>query len=165
MGIVWPSRTGLIQDKLSDRNDVFEAMVMALKEKTIAMTMALSTRIEEFEVELVLCRATVGEGVSSTTLSNKNVPKPKRLIRTSEAKPKIKGKVRLGRGKSSNEVERRGVQKLSEAMTIAESVVKLGLRKDKLGSFKSKERGVREKDYKEDNNGNDISDNGGNGKP
>ncbi|MBA0879105.1 hypothetical protein Goshw_015940, partial [Gossypium schwendimanii] len=32
------------------------------------------------------------------------------------------------------EVEQRGVQKLSEAMTVVESVVKLGLGKDKLGS-------------------------------
>ncbi|MBA0734089.1 hypothetical protein Gogos_018037 [Gossypium gossypioides] len=51
-------------------------------------------------------------------------------------------------------------------MTVVESVVKLGLGKDKLGSFKSEERGVCEKDHKEDvvdGNGND--DNGGNGKP
>ncbi|MFQ6658508.1 hypothetical protein Gotur_027741, partial [Gossypium turneri] len=64
------------------------------------------------------------------------------------------------------EVEQRGVQKLSEAMTVAESVVKLGLGKDKLGSSKSEKRGVREMDHKEDivdGNGND--DNGGNGKP
>ncbi|MBA0730996.1 hypothetical protein Golax_004566, partial [Gossypium laxum] len=33
-----------------------------------------------------------------------------------------------------------GVQKLSEAMTVVESVVKLGLEKDKLGSSKSEER-------------------------
>ncbi|MFQ6658510.1 hypothetical protein Gotur_027741, partial [Gossypium turneri] len=51
-------------------------------------------------------------------------------------------------------------------MTVAESVVKLGLGKDKLGSSKSEKRGVREMDHKEDivdGNGND--DNGGNGKP
>ncbi|MFQ6668221.1 hypothetical protein Gotur_033952 [Gossypium turneri] len=39
------------------------------------------------------------------------------------------------------EVEQRSVQKLSEAMTVVESVVKLGLGKDKLGSSKSEERG------------------------
>ncbi|MFQ6669530.1 hypothetical protein Gotur_034743 [Gossypium turneri] len=50
-------------------------------------------------------------------------------------------------------------------MTIAKSVVKLSLGKDKLGSSKSKERGICEKDHKEDNDGNGISDNGGNGKP
>ncbi|MBA0852010.1 hypothetical protein Goshw_000048 [Gossypium schwendimanii] len=64
------------------------------------------------------------------------------------------------------EVEQRGVQKLSEAMTVVESVVKLGLGKDKLGSSKSEERGVCEKDYNEDvvdGNGNDN--NGGNEKP
>ncbi|MFQ6659951.1 hypothetical protein Gotur_028641 [Gossypium turneri] len=55
---------------------------------------------------------------------------------------------------------------LSEAMTVAEFVVKLGLGKDKLGSFKSEERGVREMDHKEDIvDGNGNSDNGGNGKP
>ncbi|KAK5835060.1 hypothetical protein PVK06_010745 [Gossypium arboreum] len=64
------------------------------------------------------------------------------------------------------EVEQRGVQKLSEAMTVAESMVKLGLGKDKFGSSKSEERGVHEKDHKEDNvDGNGNGDNGGNGKP
>ncbi|MBA0754846.1 hypothetical protein Gogos_022217 [Gossypium gossypioides] len=64
------------------------------------------------------------------------------------------------------ELEQRGIQKLSEAMTVVESVVKLGLGKDKLGSSKSEERGVCEKDHKEDivdGNGND--DNSGNRKP
>ncbi|MFQ6638653.1 hypothetical protein Gotur_015288 [Gossypium turneri] len=66
------------------------------------------------------------------------------------------------------EVEQRGVQKLSETMTVIESVVKLGLGKDKLGSSKSEERGVCEMDHKEDivdGNGNGNGDNGGNGKP
>ncbi len=63
------------------------------------------------------------------------------------------------------EVEQRGVQKLSEVMMVAESVVKLGLGKVKLGFSKSKERGVCEKDHKEDNDGNGIGDNGGNRKP
>ncbi|MFQ6636551.1 hypothetical protein Gotur_013087 [Gossypium turneri] len=51
-------------------------------------------------------------------------------------------------------------------MTVTESVVKLGLGKDKLGSSKSEEKGVCEMDHKEDivdGNGND--DNCGNGKP
>ncbi|KAK8283959.1 hypothetical protein V6Z12_D08G128200 [Gossypium hirsutum] len=64
------------------------------------------------------------------------------------------------------EVEQRGVQKLSEAMTVVESVGKLGLGKDKLGSSKSEERGVCEMDHKEDivdGNGNGV--NSGNGKP
>ncbi|MFQ6651478.1 hypothetical protein Gotur_023795 [Gossypium turneri] len=50
-------------------------------------------------------------------------------------------------------------------MTVVESVVKLGLGKDKLGSSKSEERGC-EMDHKEyivDGNGN--GDDGGNGKP
>ncbi|MFQ6630598.1 hypothetical protein Gotur_009813 [Gossypium turneri] len=64
------------------------------------------------------------------------------------------------------EVEQRGVQKLSEAMRVVESVVKLGLRKDKLGSSKSEEKGVCEMDHKEDIvDGNGNGDNGGNGKP
>ncbi|MFQ6634488.1 hypothetical protein Gotur_012031 [Gossypium turneri] len=51
-------------------------------------------------------------------------------------------------------------------MTVAESVVKLGLGKDKLGSSKSEERRVREMDHKEDIvDGNGNGDNGGNGKP
>ncbi|MBA0863798.1 hypothetical protein Goshw_025931, partial [Gossypium schwendimanii] len=49
-------------------------------------------------------------------------------------------------------------------MTVVESVVKLGLGKDKLGFSKSEENSACEKDHKEDNDGNDIGDNGGNGK-
>ncbi|MFQ6640268.1 hypothetical protein Gotur_014763, partial [Gossypium turneri] len=64
------------------------------------------------------------------------------------------------------EVEQRGVQKLSEAMTVVVSVIKLGLGKDKLGSSKSEERGVCEMDHKEDIvDGNGNGDNSGNGKP
>ncbi|KAK8366681.1 hypothetical protein V6Z12_A02G135800 [Gossypium hirsutum] len=65
------------------------------------------------------------------------------------------------------EVEQRGVQKLSEAMKVAVSVVKLGLGKDKLGSSKSEERGVCEEDHEEDTDeyGYDNGDNCGNGKP
>ncbi|MFQ6646176.1 hypothetical protein Gotur_019893 [Gossypium turneri] len=51
-------------------------------------------------------------------------------------------------------------------MTVVESVVKLGLGNDKLGSSKFEERCVCEMDHKEyivDGNGND--DNSGNGKP
>ncbi|MBA0775392.1 hypothetical protein Gotri_010543 [Gossypium trilobum] len=62
-------------------------------------------------------------------------------------------------------MEQRGLQKLSEAMTVGESVVKLGLGKDKVGSSKLEERGVHEKDHKEDIDGNGIGDNCGNGKP
>ncbi|MFQ6652883.1 hypothetical protein Gotur_024551, partial [Gossypium turneri] len=55
---------------------------------------------------------------------------------------------------------------LSEAMTVVESVVKLGLGKDKLGSSKSEERGLCKMDHKEDIvDGNGNGDNGGNGKP
>ncbi|MBA0660661.1 hypothetical protein Goklo_012642, partial [Gossypium klotzschianum] len=51
-------------------------------------------------------------------------------------------------------------------MTVVESVVKLGLGKDKLGSSKSKERGVCETNHKKDVvNGNDNGDNSGNEKP
>ncbi|MBA0798190.1 hypothetical protein Gohar_008804, partial [Gossypium harknessii] len=48
---------------------------------------------------------------------------------------------------------------------VVDSVLKLGLGKDKLGFSKSEERGVCEKDQKKDNDDNGIGDNGGNGKP
>ncbi|MBA0869638.1 hypothetical protein Goshw_000856 [Gossypium schwendimanii] len=54
------------------------------------------------------------------------------------------------------EVEQKGFQKLSEAMTVAKPIVKLG-------SSKSKER--CEKDHNEDNDGNSLNDNDGNEKP
>ncbi|MBA0861274.1 hypothetical protein Goshw_026285 [Gossypium schwendimanii] len=50
-------------------------------------------------------------------------------------------------------------------MTVVESVVKLGLGKDKLGSSKSEKRGVCEKDHKKDVDGNENDNNSGNGKP
>ncbi|KAK5841938.1 hypothetical protein PVK06_004264 [Gossypium arboreum] len=245
------------KDKLSDRNDALEAMLIALKEETIATTLALSTRIEELEGEPALCRAAVGEGVSSAALSNKYVPKPKEFVGTRSAcdvenllwrmenyfrakgimddagkvELQIKGNVRLEHGKVPTrvertvlpgffeketweklqgitqrgtvgecvrefkklmlqvsdvtereamlafqeglkpwvrqEVEQRGVQKLSEAMTVAVSVVKLGLGKDKLGSSKSEKKGVCEGNHKEDTDeyGNGNGNNGGNGKP
>ncbi|MBA0634550.1 hypothetical protein Godav_024680 [Gossypium davidsonii] len=49
------------RNKLTERNDALESMVKALKEETIATTMTLSTRIEELEGELALCRAAVGK--------------------------------------------------------------------------------------------------------
>ncbi|MBA0653377.1 hypothetical protein Goklo_020561 [Gossypium klotzschianum] len=57
------------RDKLIERNYALKAMVMALKEETMITMMALSTRIEELEAELALCRASVGKGVSSATFS------------------------------------------------------------------------------------------------
>ncbi|MBA0673407.1 hypothetical protein Goklo_023957 [Gossypium klotzschianum] len=65
------------RDKLLERNNALEAMMMALKEETMATTRALSTRIEELEGELALYRAAAGKGVSSVALSNEDVPKPK----------------------------------------------------------------------------------------
>ncbi|MBA0727547.1 hypothetical protein Golax_000525 [Gossypium laxum] len=47
--------------KLSEKNDALEAMMMALKEETMATTWALSTRIEELDRELALCQAAVGK--------------------------------------------------------------------------------------------------------
>ncbi|MFQ6666460.1 hypothetical protein Gotur_032799, partial [Gossypium turneri] len=64
------------------------------------------------------------------------------------------------------EMEQRDVQKLLEAITIVESVVELGLGKDKLGSSKCEEKGVCENEHKEDVvDGNGNGENGGNGKP
>ncbi|MBA0667561.1 hypothetical protein Goklo_000629 [Gossypium klotzschianum] len=71
--------------KLTERNDALEAMVKALKEKIMVTTMALSTRIEELERELALCRAAVGKGVSSAALSYEGVPKPKEFVGTMSA--------------------------------------------------------------------------------
>ncbi|MFQ6647389.1 hypothetical protein Gotur_021248 [Gossypium turneri] len=68
--------------KLTERNNVLEAMMMALKEETMATTMALSTRIEELEGELALCQAVVGKGVLNTALSNEDVPKLKEFVGT-----------------------------------------------------------------------------------
>ncbi|MFQ6653933.1 hypothetical protein Gotur_025105, partial [Gossypium turneri] len=48
----------------------------------IATTRALSTRIEELEGELALCRAAVGNGVANVALSNEDVPKPKEFVGT-----------------------------------------------------------------------------------
>ncbi|MFQ6628893.1 hypothetical protein Gotur_007136 [Gossypium turneri] len=45
--------------------------------------MALSTRIEELKGELALCRAAVGKVMSSTALSNEDVPKSKEFVGTS----------------------------------------------------------------------------------
>ncbi|MBA0730625.1 hypothetical protein Golax_004564 [Gossypium laxum] len=70
------------KDKLLERNDALEAIVMILKKETMATTMALSTRIEELEVELALCRIAVGEGVSSAALSNKDALKQKEFVGT-----------------------------------------------------------------------------------
>ncbi|KAG8491146.1 hypothetical protein CXB51_014332 [Gossypium anomalum] len=63
------------RDKLSERNNALEDMVVDLKEETIATMMALSTRIEKLEGELALCQATVGKGVSSAALNNEDVLK------------------------------------------------------------------------------------------
>ncbi|MFQ6668222.1 hypothetical protein Gotur_033952 [Gossypium turneri] len=49
------------RDKLSERNDALEAMMMALKEETMATTRTLSTKIEELNGELALCRAAWGK--------------------------------------------------------------------------------------------------------
>ncbi|MBA0637876.1 hypothetical protein Godav_029409, partial [Gossypium davidsonii] len=68
--------------KLTERNDALEAMVKALKEETMATTMALSIRIEELEGELALCRVAVGKGVSSAALNYEDVPKLKEFMGT-----------------------------------------------------------------------------------
>ncbi|KAG8500526.1 hypothetical protein CXB51_004158 [Gossypium anomalum] len=222
--------------KLTERQDALEAMMKALKEETIATTLALSTRIEELEGELALCQVAVGEGVSSAALNKEYVPKPKEFVGIRSAcdvdnflwrmesyfcaKSIVDdaGKVNTAslfltniallwwRGRTTDkrqvweyvrefkelmlqvsdvtkkeallafqkglkpwvrqEVEQRGVQKLSEAITVVKSVIKLGLRKDKLGYSKSEERGVCEGNHKEDNDdGNGNDDNYGNEKP
>ncbi|MBA0665814.1 hypothetical protein Goklo_002289 [Gossypium klotzschianum] len=68
--------------KLIKRNDALEAMVKALKEETMATTMALSIRIEELEGELALCQAAMGKGVANATLSYRDILKPKEFVGT-----------------------------------------------------------------------------------
>ncbi|MBA0876220.1 hypothetical protein Goshw_020162, partial [Gossypium schwendimanii] len=142
--------------KLTERNDALEAMMMALKEEIMATTRALSTRIEELEGELALCRAAVGKGMANATLSNEDVPKPKEFVGTRSACDVDNFLWRM-----ENYFRAKGI--VDDAV---KSVVKLGLGKDKLGSSKSEERGVCEMDYNEDIvGGNGNGDNGGNGKP
>ncbi|MBA0574829.1 hypothetical protein Golob_024486, partial [Gossypium lobatum] len=248
----------LREKKLTERNDALETMMMALKEETMAMKRALSTRIEELEGELALCRAVVGKGMVKAAFNNKDVPKPKEFVGTrsaydvdnflwrmenyfraegimddavkvntasmflinivllwwrgkttdkiqgeigtwqefqcelkgqfypefteEEARAMLQGITQRGtvgeyvlefkklmlqvsevtereallafqnglKPWVKQEVEQGGVQKLLEAMTVVEFVVKLGLGKDKFGSSKSEERGVCEMDHKED---------------
>ncbi|MFQ6670791.1 hypothetical protein Gotur_035563 [Gossypium turneri] len=187
-------------------------MMMALKEETMATTKALSTRIEELEGGLALCRTTVEKGVSSAALSNENRMEnyfsAKGIVDDAvkfypefteeEARTKLQGITQRGtvgeyvrefkelmlqvsdvteeeallafqnslKSWVRQEVEQRCVQKLSEAMTVVESMVKLGLGKNKLWSFKFEESSVCEMDHKEDIlDGNGNGDNGGNGKP
>ncbi|KAK5820028.1 hypothetical protein PVK06_025072 [Gossypium arboreum] len=69
--------------KLNERNAALNAMVLALKEETMATTMDLNTRIKELEGELALCRAVVGKGVSSKAISCEDVSKLKDFVGTS----------------------------------------------------------------------------------
>ncbi|MBA0852101.1 hypothetical protein Goshw_001222 [Gossypium schwendimanii] len=86
--------------KLTERNNDFEAMMMALKEETMATTKALSTRIEELKRELALCQAAVGKEVSSAALSNEEVPKLKEFagIRFTEEEAQAKLQEIMQRG-------------------------------------------------------------------
>ncbi|KAH1057427.1 hypothetical protein J1N35_035492 [Gossypium stocksii] len=56
------------------------------------------------------------------------------------------------------ELERRGVQELSKAMMVAKFMVKLGLGKDKLESFKFEEGDICEGNHEEDNGNGNSSD-------
>ncbi|MBA0877231.1 hypothetical protein Goshw_016251 [Gossypium schwendimanii] len=67
------------------RDSVQTAMMMALKEETMATTRALSIKIEELKGELALYRAAVEKGVSSVAPSNDDVPKPKEFVGTRSA--------------------------------------------------------------------------------
>ncbi|MFQ6624813.1 hypothetical protein Gotur_003232, partial [Gossypium turneri] len=151
------------KDKLSERNDALEATMLGLKEETMATVMALSTRIEELEGELALCRAAIGKEVYSTALSNEDVPKPKEFVGTRSVCDVDNFLWRM-----ENYFHVKGIvdDVLPEAMMVVESVVRLGLGKDKLGSSKSEERGICEVDHKEDVvDGNGNGNNSGNEKP
>ncbi|KAK5840494.1 hypothetical protein PVK06_009395 [Gossypium arboreum] len=69
-------------NKLKERNDPLETMVMALKDEIMATTKALNTRIEKLEGKLALCQAAVEKGVSSVALSYEDVPKLEEFIGT-----------------------------------------------------------------------------------
>ncbi|MBA0817531.1 hypothetical protein Gohar_021280 [Gossypium harknessii] len=149
--------------------------------------MALSTRIEKLEVKLALCRATVGERVSSVALSYEDVPKPKEFMGTRSTYDvdnflwrmenyfRTKGivddavKVNIASMFLIDIVllwwQGRTTDKRQKAMTVVESMVKLGLGKNKLGSSKSEKRGVCKKNHNEDVDGNSNGDNSSNGKP
>ncbi|KAK5839586.1 hypothetical protein PVK06_008391 [Gossypium arboreum] len=175
------------RDKLLERNYALEAMIMALKEETIATKMALSTRIDELEGELAWCRVAVGKGVSSVALSNEDVPKLKELLGTRSACDvdnflwrmenyfRAKGitndavKIYLEFAEEEAQVK---LQEITQWGTMGESHDGSEIhgqawsKKDKLGSSKSEERGLCKKDHKEyvfDGNGN--GDNGSKGKP
>ncbi|KAK5842759.1 hypothetical protein PVK06_005150 [Gossypium arboreum] len=60
-------------------------MVKALKEETMATMRVLCTRIEELKGERALCRAAMGKGVSSATLSSEDVLKSKEFAGTRSA--------------------------------------------------------------------------------
>ncbi|MBA0878860.1 hypothetical protein Goshw_020767 [Gossypium schwendimanii] len=143
------------RDKLSEKNDALEVMMMALKEETMATTRTLSTRIEELEGELGLYRAAMGKGVANVAFSNEDVPKPKEFVGTRSACDVDNFLWRM-----ENYFRAKGI--VDDAVkTVVESVVKLG-------SSKSEERSVCKMDHKEDivdGNGNGNGDNGGNGKP
>ncbi|MBA0554394.1 hypothetical protein Golob_013501 [Gossypium lobatum] len=75
-----------LKESMMDMKDsVNAAMVMALKEETIATTNAFSILIGELEGELALCRATVRNGVVRATLNSEDVPKLKEFTRTISA--------------------------------------------------------------------------------
>ncbi|MBA0776690.1 hypothetical protein Gotri_011653 [Gossypium trilobum] len=115
--------------------------------------------------------------ISCRRWKNTSMPKASRMMRQ-EFQYELKGQFYLEFVEEEAQAKLQGitqwgtvgeyVQELSEVITIVEFVVKLDLRKDKLGSSKSEERGVCEKDQKEDVvdvNDNGNNNNGGNEKP
>ncbi|KAH1037922.1 hypothetical protein J1N35_039665 [Gossypium stocksii] len=63
-------------NKLTMGDDALKAMVITLKEETMATTRALNMSIEELEGELVVCRVDIGKGVLGVTL-NRDIDVPK----------------------------------------------------------------------------------------
>ncbi|KAH1063937.1 hypothetical protein J1N35_028924 [Gossypium stocksii] len=119
-----------IRNKLTERNDAFEAMVMALKEEKMITMRALSTRIEEFNGELVLCRETMDRGVLSATLNCEvDVLKPKEFVGRRSAYDMDNFLWRM-----EQYFYAKGI------MDDANFVIKLGLGKDKLESSEFKKR-------------------------
>ncbi|KAH1032919.1 hypothetical protein J1N35_045093 [Gossypium stocksii] len=133
LGFVEP--LGSVENKLAERDDALEAMMTTLKEE-----------IMELKGELTIYKVALGNGGFVAT------PKPKEFKGTMFARDVHKCDMwsRIWVRKRffsfmdglkpwvKQKLQRRGVQELTKAMTIVESFVKLGLKKEKLESFKHK---------------------------
>ncbi|KAH1082853.1 hypothetical protein J1N35_022614 [Gossypium stocksii] len=103
-------------DELTSRDDAIEAMMTALKKEIV-----------ELKGELTIYKAALGNGglAAVAPKPSVDVPKPKEFKGTRSIDTK-------------QELERRGVQELTKAMSVAESLAKFGGKKDRPESSKPK---------------------------